>query len=43
MARRSASDHIHDATIAYYQAMTAAEQAEDDEWSRLGEAVFTYT
>jgi hypothetical protein len=31
------------ATIAYYRAMTAAERAEDDEWSRLGEATLRMT
>jgi Arc/MetJ-type ribon-helix-helix transcriptional regulator len=35
-ARRAAAKDIEDATAAYYQAMTSAEQEEDDTWSRLG-------
>ena len=34
--KQSAAKDIEDATIAYYQAMTSAEKAEDAEWSRLG-------
>lgn len=35
-ARRSAAKDIEDATVAYYQAMTASEKDEDEAWSRLG-------
>ena len=37
-ARRAAAKDIEDATVAYYQAMTATEHEEDEAWSRLGEA-----
>jgi metal-responsive CopG/Arc/MetJ family transcriptional regulator len=39
-AKRSAAKDIEDATVAYYQAMTASEHHEDEAWSRLGETTF---
>ena len=39
-ARRAAAKDIEDATIAYYQAMTSSERAEDETWSQLGDAAF---
>ena len=39
-ARRSSAKDIENATIAYYQGMTSSERAEDEAWSRLGEAGF---
>jgi len=37
-AKQSAAKDIEDATVAYYQAMSASEHKEDAAWSRLGEA-----
>ena len=39
-AKRSTAKDIEDATVAYYQAMTAAEHKDDEAWSRLGDATF---
>jgi hypothetical protein len=41
MASRTGVSDLVAATIACYRTMTAAERAKDDEWSCLGEAVFT--
>jgi metal-responsive CopG/Arc/MetJ family transcriptional regulator len=37
-AKRATAKDIEDATVAYYQAMTAAERDEDAAWSRLGDS-----
>jgi metal-responsive CopG/Arc/MetJ family transcriptional regulator len=39
-AKRSAAHDIETATVAYYQAMSASEQREDNAWSHLGETAF---